>query len=77
VELPLGAICRECRREIERRSGRIGRWVAAAATLGMAAYVLLRLPPVGTGRLVGVIGVAAWYVLTYVVAKRVARELLR
>ncbi len=77
VELPLGEICRDCGNAIERRVGRISRWVAGVSTLAMALYVWLRMPPDATARTVGVMGIVAWYVLTFLVAKRVIRELAR
>jgi hypothetical protein len=43
----------------------------------MALYVWLRMPPDATARTVGVMGIVAWYVLTFLVAKRVIRELAR
>ncbi len=76
VELPLGALCARCRREIDRRAARLARLIAAATTLGVAVYVLLRVPPDRTARLVGAMGIAVWYVLTNLVMRRVLREFL-
>ena len=77
MELPLGEMCGECRRAIDRRSSRIGRWVAGVSTVAMALYVWLNMPDDATARTVGIIAVVAWYVLTFLVAKRVVREYLR
>lgn len=79
VQLPLGALCDACRREIEARARRIGRWAAAVTTVLVAGYVWLRLPPepIPMQRVVALVGVAAWYILTYLVVKRSAREVLR
>ncbi|MGD2135193.1 MAG: hypothetical protein PVF27_03490 [Gemmatimonadales bacterium] len=76
VELPLGQLCSTCRREIDRRAGRIARIVAGATTVVVGGYVLLRTPGAPQARTVGVVGVVLWYVLTYVIAKRVLREYL-
>lgn len=77
VELPLGEICGACRKTIDRRAARVGRWVAAMSAVAMAIYVWLRSPPDQTGRMVGIVGIVASYILTYLVATRVTRELSR
>lgn len=76
VALPLGALCRDCRQEIERRARRLGRLAAASTTVLLAIYVLVRLPPDPRGRLVSAMAVAAWYLLSNMVVRRAARELL-
>ncbi|HWP37204.1 MAG TPA: hypothetical protein VNL18_06570 [Gemmatimonadales bacterium] len=76
VDLPLGAVCRECRWEIERRARRLGHLVAAVTTLVLAVYVLLRLPPDPRGRLVSAMAVGIWYLLSGMIVRRAARELL-
>ena len=76
VDLPLGALCRECRQEIERRARRLGRLVAASTTALLAIYLLLRLPPDPRGRVVGAMAVGVWYLLSNMVVRRAARELL-
>jgi hypothetical protein len=45
----------------------------------MALYVWVRLPPEAAAvqRVVGAMGVAIWYVLTFLVVKRIFREYLR
>jgi hypothetical protein len=77
VELPLGEICGACRQSIERRAGRIGRLVALISTVGLAIYVLLRMPEDRTARLVGAMSIGIWYLLTYLVVKRILREYLK
>jgi len=77
VELPLGAICQECRQEIERRSSRLAMIVAASSTLVMMVYVWWRRPQDPTARLVSWMSVGIWYLLTRLVVKRAARELMR
>lgn len=79
VDLPIGALCRGCEVEIERRAGRIARLAAAIGTLLVALYVWLRMPAQAADvqRLVAALGVVIWYVLSFVVVKRVCREYLR
>jgi hypothetical protein len=76
VDLPLGTVCQACRRDIERRARRLGHLVAAVSTLMLAVYVLLRLPPDPRGRLVSAMAVGIWYLLSGMIARRAARELL-
>ena len=73
----MGEICGVCGTAINRRAARVGRWVAAGCTLAMAISVWLRSPLGDAGRVVGIVGIAACYVLTYLVATRVTRELSR
>jgi hypothetical protein len=74
VELPLGSLCRQCRAEIEQRARRVSRIVAITSTLGLAAYLYLRMPDDPTARLVGLSSIIAWYVITGLVTKRIMRE---
>lgn len=76
VELPLGALCGACRSEIENKARRLGRWVSGVSTGLLAIYVLWRMPPDPYARLVGVMGIAIWYLLSNLVVRRAARELL-
>lgn len=76
VELPLGALCRECRAEIEQRSSRLARRLALGTTLVLAIYVYLRMPHDDTAQLVGMMAIGIWYVISHRVVKRVAREWL-
>ncbi len=77
VQLPLGELCAECRRDIERRAGRLGRLIAAVSTILIAIYVVVRMPADPTARLVGAMSIVVWYLLTFLVAKRVLREYLK
>lgn len=77
VDLPLGEICPVCQRDIQRRASRIARAVALLSTVAVGAWVLLRVPPDPTARLVSGVAVAIWYVLTNLVVRRVLREFLR
>ena len=74
VELPLGALCQDCRAAIEMRARKISRFVALGTTLPFAAYVYFRLPDDSTLRLVGISTVAAWYIITGLVTKRILLE---
>ena len=77
VELPLGDICGVCQGDIARRANRVARLVAMVSTAGVGVYVLVRVPPDPTARAVSGASVAAWYVLTYMIVKRIAGEILR
>lgn len=76
VELPLGRLCSVCRHEIDRKAAAIARLVAGATTLVMGVYVLWRTAGAPQARMVGVVGIVMWYILTYIIAKRVLREYL-
>jgi len=77
VELPLGEICGVCLSGIERRATRTARIVAVLSTAAIAVYVTVRLPDDPTARLVSGMSVAIWYVLMYLIVKRVLREFLK
>jgi hypothetical protein len=79
VQLPLGALCDVCRREIEARASRLARSVAGGTTVLLALYVWWRMPPdpVPMQQMVGAIGVVVWYLLTYLVVRRSSRELIK
>ena len=77
VELPLGEICGTCQHDITRRANRVARVVAMVSTAAIGVYVMMRVPPDPTARAVSGISVAASYLLTYLIAKRVAREIFR
>ena len=77
VELPFGALCRECRFVIERRAARVARIVALSTTLVLAAYVWIRMPESPTPRVVGGVSIAMWYLLTNLVVRRAMREYQR
>ena len=77
AKLPIGQICSTCWVKIDRRAGRMARRVAAVTTVGMALYVYVRVPDDRTARLVGIMAVVIWYVLTSLVLKRALRELLK
>ena len=70
--IPVGGICASCARLIRQKAARLARWVAIGTTLPLAVYVHLTLPRAGPARLMGVVAVLIWYVLTSLVARRVA-----
>jgi ABC-type phosphate transport system permease subunit len=61
----------------QRKAARIGRLAAIGTTLPLAVYVTWTLPAERTARLVGAASVLLWYVLTFLIAKRVAWEWLK
>jgi hypothetical protein len=70
-------LCQDCLRQLNRRAARIGRWVAMGTTVPLAVYVAVSLPVERTARLVGAVSVLLWYVLTFLIAKRVTMEWLK
>ena len=62
---------------LERRASRIARLVAIGTTAVLALYVAWTLPVERTARLVGAASVLLWYVFTFLIVKRVAREWLK
>jgi hypothetical protein len=77
VELPLGALCHACVQEVEGRARRLGRRVALITTALLGVYIVWRMPPDPTARMVGAAAAIAWYVLTRVIVTRTAREFFR
>jgi hypothetical protein len=73
VDLPLGALCDACRREIDTRAARLARWVSLGTTALFAAYAMTALPPEPNARLVGAAATLIWFV----VARRVAFQMAR
>ncbi len=74
VELALGQLCGTCRREVEQRARRAARIVAVLSTAAMGLYVFVPFPTDDRVRLVGIMGVAIWYVLSNLVVRRVMRQ---
>ena len=75
--IAIGGLCPSCARLAERKAARIGRIVAMSTTLPLAAYVAWSLPATQSARLVGAGSVLLWYVLTSLIAKRIALEWLK
>lgn len=75
--IAIGGLCATCTRLLQRRATRIARLVAIGTTLPLAVYVAWSLPVERTARLVGAAGILLWYVLTFLIAKRVTLEWLK
>lgn len=75
--LPWGEKCPDCRRELQRRAGRIANRISLVATLLMGIWVGVRLPPDPMARLYGAIAVVATYIIVRRVAGRVALETMQ
>jgi len=75
--IPIGGLCANCTRVLERRASKVARLVAIGTTVPLAAYVAVSLPVERTARLVGAASVLLWYVLTFLIAKRVTLEWLK
>ena len=74
VELPLGRLCETCRTTIERRARRAARVVALVSTAAVGLYIFVPVPLDNRVRLVGIMGVAMWYVLSNRVTRQVMRQ---
>ncbi|MBI4501442.1 MAG: hypothetical protein HY700_09805 [Gemmatimonadetes bacterium] len=78
VELPLGALCRSCVAEIERRAARWGNRISLVTTIVLAVYMyFFRLSPDPTARLVSAMAIVIWFALSNIVVRRAVRELMR
>ena len=75
--IPVGGLCPACTQRVRRRAARIARWAALGTTLPLAVYVTVTMPVDPTARIVGATGVVLWYVLTSLIARRVAWEWLK
>jgi hypothetical protein len=73
VDLPLGALCPACRREIDGRARRAARWVGLTTTAAFGGYAMLALPPEPTARMVGAAATVVWFV----VSRRVVFQMVR
>jgi hypothetical protein len=72
--LALGDRCPDCNRQLRRRASRLAGRISLLATLLVALYVYLRMPPVPLLRIYGAIAVLATYVLVRRIVSRVAFE---
>jgi len=70
--IPVGGLCASCWSVVRRKAARIARWVAIGTTLPLAVYVTFALPREPTSRLLGLVAVLIWYVLTFLISRRVA-----
>lgn len=75
--LAVGGICSVCWEAVVRRATRISRWVAMGTTLPLAVYMTVTLPAERTARLMGLVFVLIWFLLSALIAKRVALEWLK
>jgi hypothetical protein len=75
--LGVGGICSDCWAALVRRAARIAQWVAVGTTFPLALYMTLSLPHERTARLLGVATVLIWYMLTSLIARRVALEWMK
>ena len=75
--IAIGGLCASCARLLERRATKIARLVAIGTTIPLAVYVASSLPVERTARLVGAVSVLLWYVLTFMIAKRVTLEWIK
>jgi uncharacterized membrane protein (DUF2068 family) len=75
--LEVGGICADCWHLVRRRAARIGRWVAMGTTLPLAVYMMLTLPPLRSVRMMAAVSVVIWYVLTSLIARRIAQEWMK
>ncbi len=75
--LAVGGICSQCWRTLVRRARRISRWVAMGSTLPLALYLMATLPAQRTARLMGAAVLVTWYLLTSLIARRVAMEWMK
>ena len=78
VELPLGALCRICRGEIEKRASKVALIGSGVSTALVAAYVVTRLPAGETmARNVGIGAIVVWFLLSNTTVKRIMRQWTR
>lgn len=80
--IPVAGLCAACTRALERRAGRVSRWVALGTTVLVALYFAVRLrdvpqPWIEHSRLVSAVAIVAWYWLTSRIAKRIALQWLK
>ena len=75
--IAIGGLCPSCTRLVQGKAARIARLVAIGTTLPLAVYVTWALPAERTARLVTAGSILLWYVLTFLIAKRVAWEWLK
>ena len=75
--IAVGGICSVCWETVVRRARRISRWVAIGTTLPLAVYMTVTLPAERTARLMGLVFVLIWFLLSSLIARRVAVEWLK
>ncbi len=75
--LPWGELCPDCLADRKKRASRLAGRISLAATVLMAAYVILRVPVDPMARLYAAIAVVATYIITRRIVSRVAMEYLK
>jgi uncharacterized protein (DUF983 family) len=71
VELPLGQLCKTCLTNIDKRARKAARIVATLSTLAVGLYIFTPVPTDERVRIVGLVGVLIWYILSNIVVRRV------
>ena len=74
--LQWGEFCPGCLAERRSRANRLSNRISLPATLLVALYVLLRMPPYPLSRIYGAIAVLTTYIVLRRIVTRVATELL-
>lgn len=74
--LSWGEACSDCRNRRLARAKRLSRRISLPATLLVALYVALRVPPLPLARVYGLIAVLVTYIVVRKVVFRVALELI-
>lgn len=74
--LAWGGRCPACEAERAGRANRLARRISLPATLLVALYVMLRVPPLPLARVYGVIAVLVTYIVVGKVVRRVAMDML-
>jgi hypothetical protein len=74
--LDWGALCPACSAERRGRANSLARRISLLATLCLAAYVALKVPPAPMARLYSVIVVVATYLIVRRIVYHVAMEVL-
>lgn len=75
--LAVGGICSECWQAVQRRAARLSHWVAMGTTLPFAVYLMVTLPAERNARLMGLVAVLIWYIVSSLITKRVAVEWMK
>ena len=74
--LAWGARCPACEAERAGRASRLARRISLPATLLVALYVILRVPPLPLARVYGMIAVLVTFIVVRKVVRRVAMDML-
>ncbi len=77
VDLPLGQLCHDCLATVHRRATRIARRAALWSTALLGLYIYLQVPRNQAATMIAAAAAVAWYGLSYLVAKRIAKEFLK